>query len=709
MSDAVRRFEEHARKTDAAMKRLQSEFEQLQEYKKLGHEDDASAHGTSLPLSPELEKVFTEHSKLKYQLGILQRATEKEAPASGSGAAASSAPAAAAAPTLNLSVDDSHAVNLLQAVSSIFAVAITTAFPGVRGDPAVFPSSSKLENPGMYQCNAAMAMAKELKGRPDAPKTPRDVAAKIVQALPPNDIVEKTDIAGPGFINIHVKRAFVAAQLAKIVLRGVLPPVVPSLRVIVDYSSPNIAKEMHVGHLRSTIIGDCLAQVFRFVGHDVLALNHMGDWGTQFGMLISHLKDKFPNYLAESPPIQDLQTFYKESKARFDADAEFNKHAHDEVVKLQSGDPDVTTAWKLICDVSRKEFARIYERLGIVGLVERGESFYQPYMTQIVQYLTEKGLVIDDPENPGRKIMWTDASPIPLIVVKSDGGFTYDTSDLAALKYRLEHDRAQWLVYVVDVGQSEHFSGVFGGARKAGLYDPATTRVDHVGFGVVLGSDRKRFKTRSGDTVRLKDLLDEGVARAKEALERKAEERRQRGQDAVELTEEERAKVYEAVAYGCIKYADLSHNRIGDYVFSFDKMLDDKGNTAVYLLYALTRIRSIVRQTALQSVDLQQAARTTPIALDHPKELQLAQLIMRFPELIMKILKDLLPNLLCEYMYELCTAFSEFYDNCYVIEKDATSGQVKSVNVGRLLLCDATARVLERCFALLSIRTVEKM
>lgn len=676
------------------MKRLQNEFEEVQKYKKLG-EGGAHEHEDLPHVSASLAAACTENAKLKYQLNILHTVTNAET----SPQKSSSFPS-----------QGHYAENVLALVSDVLASAIAKAFPGVSCDPCVVPCNAKIANPGTYQCNAAMTLCKELRGRADAPKSPRDVALKIVSCAEPSDVIEKLEVAGAGFINIHVHPLFMAAQITKIMRLGVLPPKVAPLKVVVDYSSPNIAKEMHVGHLRSTIIGDCLAHVMRFVGHDVLALNHVGDWGTQFGMLIAHLKDQFPNFSTESPPIEDLQSFYKASKVRFDEDKEFNKRAHDEVVKLQSGDPLVTQAWRLICDVSRKEFSKIYERLDIVGLQERGESYYHTRMQAVIKQITAQSLLEDDqdPAGAGRKIMWTESHTIPLILVKSDGGFTYDTSDMAALKCRIEEDRAQWLVYVVDAGQSQHFTLVFEGSRRCGFYDPAVHRVDHVAFGVVLGADGKKFKTRSGDTVRLKDLLDEGVLRAKETLAKKAEERQVRGQEAIEMTEEEQQKVNEAVAYGCIKYADLSHSRTNDYIFSFDKMLDEKGNTAVYLLYAFTRICSIVRQPAVRHIDLTAAAATTTIVLEHPKELQIAKLLIRFPEVISKILKDLLPHSLCDYLFELSTAFHELYDNCYVIEKDL-AGEVKSVNTSRLLLYDATARVMERCFALLGIRTVEKM
>lgn len=362
-------------------------------------------------------------------------------------------------------------------------------------------------------------------------------------------------------------------------MRGTKTPYVgEKKRAILDFSSPNIAKEMHVGHLRSTIIGESIARLLEFFGYDTLRLNHLGDWGTQFGMLIAHLKDKFPNYMTEPPPIGDLQMFYKESKKRFDEDEEFKARAYECVVKLQRYDPEIIKGWKLICDISRKEFEHIYKELDI-KLVERGESFYQKLMDEVVQEFEKKQLVEVD---EGRKIVFTPDSSVPLTIVKSDGGYTYDTSDLAAIKNRLITEKGDILLYIVDAGQAVHFHAIFSAAKLIGWYQPHH-RVEHVEFGVVLGEDKKKFKTRSGDTVRLRDLLNEGLKRALDKLKEKE-------RDKV-LTPEQLSAAQKAIAYGCIKYADLAHNRTNEYIFSFDKMLDDKGNTAVYMLYAYTRIR----------------------------------------------------------------------------------------------------------------------
>lgn len=365
-------------------------------------------------------------------------------------------------------------------------------------------------------------------------------------------------------ISTSFSREYAKKAITKILKDGVKPPKMIKQRVIVDFSSPNIAKQMHVGHLRSTIIGDAICRLLEFLGHDVLRLNHVGDWGTQFGMLIAHLEDRFPNFKNESPPISDLQAFYKESKVRFDEDEDFKKRAYQKVVKLQGGDADCRKAWNLICDVSRKEFQHIYDLLD-VKIEERGESFYNDRMKVIVEYLDKNGLLeMDD----GRKLMWgnkdEDFGGIPLTVVKSDGGFTYDTSDMATIQHRLEEEKANWVIYVTDSGQSSHFKAIFSCAKRAKILDESKHRVDHVGFGVVLGEDGKKFKTRSGDTVKLSDLLDEGMKRSIEKLIEK-------GRDKA-LSADELVQAQKNVAFACIKYADLSKNRTNEYVFSFDRV-----------------------------------------------------------------------------------------------------------------------------------------
>lgn len=587
-------------------------------------------------------------------------------------------------------------ININVQLQEIFGRAIRASYPELVNAPlAVTPSQQPKF--GDYQCNSAMAMTQMLKARGEK-VSPIEIANKIVKNLPENNLIEKTEIAGPGFINVHVQKNFISKQLTKLLVNGVQPPVIgEQKRVVVDFSSPNIAKEMHVGHLRSTIIGDSICRLFEFVGHDVLRINHLGDWGTQFGMLIAHLQDKFPNYLSASPPIGDLQSFYKESKKRFDEEEEFKKRAYQCVVQLQSKSPNIMKAWNLICDVSRKEFQKIYDCLDI-RIIDRGESYYQDKMIQVVKEFQEKGFVEED---EGRKVVFPPGCSIPLTIEKSDGGYTYDTSDLAAIKQRLVEERADIIIYVVDSGQGIHLQNVYSAAQMIGWYDAKVTRVEHAGFGVVLGEDRKKFKTRSGDTVRLIDLLEEGLKRSMDKLKDKE-------RDKV-LTPEELEAAQKAVAFGCIKYADLSHNRMNDYIFSFDKMLDDRGNTAAYLLYAFTRIRSIARLANVSDGQLRKAAQETEISLQHEKEWKLGKCILRFPEILQKILDDLLLHTLCDYLYELATTFTEFYDNCYCVEKDRQTGQIVKVNMSRMLLCDATAAVMAKGFDILGIKPVQRM
>lgn len=581
---------------------------------------------------------------------------------------------------------DKHMCNILGQLEQLFRTAALTAYPEAQ-NPNVAMTGSKHAD---YQCNAALALAKTLK------KNPREVGQEIVKNVPKSPIIEKLEVSGPGFINITLCKNFIRKQITNLVLQGVTSPPVSSKNVIVDFSSPNVAKEMHVGHLRSTIIGDSICRLLEFLGHKVTRLNHLGDWGTQFGMLIAHLKDRFPNFANQPPPIGDLQSFYKESKKRFDEDEDFKKRAYAAVVKLQSGDPEHIKGWTEICDISKKEFEKVYAALDI-KITHRGESFYQSRMESLVKELGAAGHLEED---DGRKVMWGKDAKIPLTMIKSDGGFTYDTSDMACLKQRIEEEKAEWIIYVTDAGQAQHFKSFFGGAQTAGFYDPAKVRVDHVVFGVVLGEDKKKFKTRSGDTVRLIDLLNEGVERSEEKLKEKE-------RDKV-LTAEELTIARDAVAYGCIKYADLSHDRKGDYVFSFDRMLDFRGNTAAYLLYALTRIRSIARKAEVSRESLLAEASKGPVELSHEREWNLARTLMKLPDVLVRITDDLYIHPLCEYLYEVSTVFTEFYDVCYCVEKDKEGNTVK-INMGRLLLCEATATVMEQCFSMLGIGTVGKM
>ncbi|XP_060532020.1 arginine--tRNA ligase, cytoplasmic [Cylas formicarius] len=625
---------------------------------------------------PEISKLNTQNTKLKHRLSILNRAIMIES-------------------SKTKSSTDENYQSISNILNILFSAAISLACDDIADAPIDIALSGNNPKFADYQCNSALQIANLYK-KLGKKVNPREIGQKIIQNVPSHKLIAKLELAGPGFINIYLNKEFAVEALTKLLNEGLKPPPISKkLKIVVDFSSPNIAKEMHVGHLRSTIIGESICRLLEYLGHTVLRLNHVGDWGTQFGMLIAHLQEKFPNYLISPPPISDLQQLYKESKKRFDEDEEFKKRAYSSVVKLQSFDPDHKKAWELICNVSRKEFQKIYDRLD-VSLVERGESFYQDRMEQLVKELESRGLLEED---EGRKVMWGDTS-IPLTVVKSDGGFTYDTSDMACLKQRLHEEKADWVIYVTDLGQATHFNSLFGCAKKAGILDEKVHKVTHVGFGVVLGEDKKKFKTRSGDTVKLLDLLEEGLKRASEKLKEK-------GRDKV-LTWEELKKAQESVAYGCIKYADLSHNRNHEYVFSFDKMLEDRGNTAVYLLYAYTRIKSIARNANMTPDKIRELAKTNRVSLEDDKGWKLGKVLIRFPDVLLKSADDLCLHPLCEYLYEIATTFTEFYDSCYCMERD-TSGDVVKVHVGRILLAEAAATIMATCFDILGIKPVSKM
>ncbi|XP_023299020.2 probable arginine--tRNA ligase, cytoplasmic [Lucilia cuprina] len=678
------------------MSSLKREIDTLHELEQLTAElraqIDDTKNGVGLEEHDEgLMKLQLENTKLKHRLAVLQNALENEKKSQSGSATKTFVPAV-------IPEQINEMISISDHLFDLFTNAIAKAYPQLAGTAAIIsPVNANAAKFGDYQCNSAMSLAKTLKAS-GINKSPRDIAQEVLKQCQVSPVVEKMEVAGAGFINVFLKKTYAVEALANMLCAGVKAPKVKRQRVLVDFSSPNIAKEMHVGHLRSTIIGESISRLLEFMGHDVLRVNHLGDWGTQFGMLIAHLEDRFPNFLNESPPISDLQAFYKESKKRFDEDEEFKKRAYNRVVQLQSGEPNSTKAWTLICDVSRREFQKIYDRLD-VHLTEKGESFYQSRMVDVVKFLESKNLLELD---EGRKIMWATAEKdsIPLTIVKSDGGFTYDTSDMAAIRYRIEEEKVEWIIYVVDAGQNTHLKNIYLAAERCGILDPQKHRADHVQFGVVLGEDGKKFKTRSGDTVKLSDLLDEGLKRSLDKLLEKE-------RDKV-LTPEELKAAQESVAYGCIKYADLSHNRTNEYVFSFDKMLEDRGNTAVYLLYAYTRICSISRNSGEDFSDLAKVLQTNKIVLEHEKEWKLAKTLLKFPDILVKISKDLLLHLLCEYCYEVCTVFSEFYDNCYCIEKNK-EGKIVKVNRSRILLCEATAAVLKQCFNILGLKPVAKI
>ncbi|KZL49152.1 arginine--tRNA ligase [Nodularia spumigena CENA596] len=549
---------------------------------------------------------------------------------------------------------------------------------------------------GDYQANVALSLSKRLG------QQPRAIASAIVEKLDISDFCETPEIAGPGFINLKLKIAYLEAQINAIQTDSRLgvPKTETPKREIVDFSSPNIAKEMHVGHLRSTIIGDSIARILEFQGHDVLRLNHVGDWGTQFGMLITYLREVYPEALttANALDIGDLVSFYRKAKQRFDEDEAFQETARQEVVRLQAGAEDTLHAWKLLCEQSRREFQIIYDLLD-VQVIERGESFYNPQLPSVVADLAKSGLLV---ENQGAQVVFLEGftnregEPMPLIVQKSDGGYNYATTDLAALRYRIQQDEAKRIIYVTDSGQSNHFAQFFQVARKAG-WVPDDVELVHVPFGLVLGEDGKKFKTRSGDTVRLRDLLDEAVIRARADLEARLKEEER------EETEEFISEVAEIVGISAVKYADLSQNRTSDYIFSYDKMLDLKGNTAPYMLYAYARIQGISRKGGINFAEL---GENVKVLLQHETELALAKYLLQLDGVISSVEQELLPNRLCEYLYELSKKFNQFYDRnqgVRVLEAE------EPLRTSRLVLCDLTARTLRLGLDLLGIRVLERM
>jgi len=454
---------------------------------------------------------------------------------------------------------------------------------------------------------------------------------------------------------------------------------------------------MHVGHLRSTIIGDAIARILEFQGYNVLRLNHVGDWGTQFGMLIAYLREAYPEALttADALDIGDLVSLYKKAKVRFDEDEEFKQTARQEVVNLQAGAEDSRHAWQLLCEQSRREFQVIYNLLDI-QLEERGESFYNPFLTDIVSEFKEQKLL---EKSEGAMCVFLDGftnkegEPLPLIVQKTDGGFNYATTDLAALKYRVKEDGAARIIYVTDSGQANHFAGVFQVARKAGIL-PESVETVHVPFGLVLGKDGKRLKTRSGVTVKLKDLLDEAVVRTKNDLvTRLKEEKREETKEFIEHTTQ-------VVGLSAVKYADLSQNRTSDYKFDYDKMLDLKGNTAPYLLYAYVRVQGVSRKGA---IDFAQLDHDTVIVLTEDAELILAKHVLQLEEILKEVEKSLLPNRICLYLFELSQKFNQFYEQCNVLNADEPQ------KTSRLILADLTARTIKLGLSLLGIEVLERM
>ncbi len=547
---------------------------------------------------------------------------------------------------------------------------------------------------GDYQVNGIMSLAKELK------TNPRKLAEQVVEKLDIGDICEEPEIAGPGFINLKLKTDYLAKRLLEVnadAARLGIEKVSKPETVVVDFSGPNIAKQMHVGHLRSTIIGDCICRTLEFLGHNVVRQNHIGDWGTQFGMLTCYL-DKMrraeldPGYLE----IPDMEEFYKKAKQLFDTNTEFAARSREYVVKLQSGDTHVLFNWQAIRKQSVLYCQKLYGNLGVTLTKNdvHGESEYNDDLPNVVEELKKDKLAVESDGAicvfpPGFKNK--EGERLPLIVQKSDGAYLYATTDLAAIRYRVSELKADKIIYVTDARQGLHFEMVFAVARKAGW---AKDNIDlvHVTFGSVMGEDGKPLKTRSGENVKLKELLDEAVQRAKAVVEQKNPE----------FSGEEKEGIAKAVGIGAVKYADYSNNRTSDYVFSFDRMLAMDGNTAPYMQYAYARIKSIERKSG-SNIETELAG-IKELNLSEPAEVDLAKCLIRYGEAIEASAGDYRPNYLTSYLYELAQKFSVFYTNCPVLKADSDKRPT------RLLLCDLTRRTIRHGLSqLLGIEVVEQM
>ncbi|KAG5499283.1 hypothetical protein JIQ42_04097 [Leishmania sp. Namibia] len=685
-------------------------------------------------------------------------------------------------------------VNVELALKEVVKATIAKAFPLVPAQEPLITLGKVSE----FQCNNAMGLVKLLSQQQQPIKmSPQMVGEELKKNLVDNDIIDEFEPTPKGFINVSIRKEWVAKMVNEVLNQGIRPPVVEKQRVLVDFSSPNIAKEMHVGHLRSTIIGESISRLLEFCQHDVARINHVGDWGTAFGMLILYIKRNFPDYTTNPPDISDLTAFYRAAKQCFDEDQEFKEQARLEVVKLQALEEDSIRAWKYICDVSHEEFDKIYARLGAT-IEERGESFYNPLIPKVLDLLEGAGqievhdgakLIISKEERkldsldardmtklasqhlalvsrdgsayhpnliaamrkagiltgaegeesvtlskkevkPWKKFdirmdldkLMAQLTPLykkqldplflevfeaagivkgdnilvprfsfPLMVVKSDGGYTYDTTDIAATYHRFVMEKMNRVIYCTDVGQYEHFRMCMQTAKDMGWMEHATW--DHAGFGLVTGADGKKIKTRSGETAKLKDLMDEAVERSLAILREREAGDRSQGHSEAEIQ-----RLSNIIGIGAIKYFDLKQTRTGDYAFSYDKMLDLSGNTAVFLLYQYARICSIKRKAGVPDEEL---LKITDISLETPQEKNLALCALRFQTVVLKTVEDLFPHHLADFAYELMTNFSNFFQNCRVVDDPLQNS--------RLCLVELTRITLQKTLALLNIETAERI
>ncbi len=573
-----------------------------------------------------------------------------------------------------------------------FANALATAFGEDyrTTDPILRPA----QNPkfGDYQANVAMGLSKKLS------QNPRDIATKIIENIDLAGICETPEIAGPGFINLKLANTYLTQILAALAgdpRLGVSTKPNPQT-VVVDYSSPNVAKEMHVGHIRSTVIGDAIVRTLEFLGDTVIRQNHIGDWGTQFGMLIEYMLTHDNPDNAHLLDASRLNTLYKASKAEFDSNPDFAEQARQRVVKLQGGETQTLDVWKTLVNSSSAYFQSIYERLGVKLTADDacGESFYNDQLADTVADLEEKDIIS---ESNGAKCAFPkgftgkDDEPMPLIIQKSDGGFLYATTDLAAVRYRVTDLKAHRVVYVTDSRQKQHFAMFFQTATEAGWLDNGTT-LEHVPFGTILGEDKTPFKTRSGDTIRLVDLLDEAEQRATDILTEKQ----------ADFDPDQLRQIAKVVGIGAIKYADLASDRVKDYIFSWDRMMATDGNAAPYLQYAHARIQSIFNKANASFDQLDLSPDALPI--NDPAERALVLKLVQFPEVLHSVADRLEPHHLCAWLYDLATAFNRFFTNCPVLRADNDTQKN-----ARLVLCHATAAGLKLGLSLLGIHAPERM
>jgi arginyl-tRNA synthetase len=566
---------------------------------------------------------------------------------------------------------------------------LADAFSAVAGtsvDPVVRPSDR-----ADAQANGALAIAKTLGVQP------REVAQKALDAAGDlSDILLSTEIAGPGFINLVFSDDYLAQQLTLAMAENTLGVRVSDdpHTVVIDYSAPNVAKEMHVGHLRSTVIGDALVRVMGFVGHTVVRENHIGDWGTPFGMLIEHLIDLGEENAAHELGVGDLDGFYKQARAKFEASDEFKTRARHRVVMLQGGDDDTMRLWRTLVKESTRYFNKVYSQLDVLLTDDdlMGESAYNDLLSVVVDRLRDSGLLV---ESDGAEVVFPEGftnrenEPLPLIIRKGDGGYNYATSDLGCVIDRVERIGARTVLYVVGAPQAQHLQMVEAVARMA-KWMPEGYVMNHVSFGSVLGSDRKILKSRAGETVKLAALLDEAVVRAEAAVAEKNPD----------MSEAERSDVANMIGIGAVKYSDLSTDRVKDYIFDWERMLSFEGNTAPYLQYAHARICSIFRRAEVSRASVRGV---TP-SLAQPQERALALRLLRFDSAVWEMIDTLSPHKLCTYLFDLATDFTAFYEHCPVLK----TGH-EDTRESRLALCDATARVMEQGLALLGIRAPEQM